>query len=336
MKTLPKNNLSTLFQQLADEAQVYVPAQKDGQSGFYKWSEIEPDQLRLDVLNVYTSPKSVLLPQTEKMYNFVDEGITVNIGEVFEVKDKSIVFGLRPCDMKAIECLDQVFLTRTFVDQYYKSRRDNTVFIANACYKPGKNCFCSSMGVNPTEPSYADVIIRDCGDSYAWEPLTDAGNQLTAKIDKVLAEASPSLPAAESFNIQVDIDGIADKLKDMFEHPLWLERAEPCQNCGICTYICPSCYCFDIQVKNFGGEGYRFRCWDSCMYREYALMAGGHNPRESGMERFRNRFLHKLEFFTERYGDSLCTGCGRCLIACPVGINITEIITQVKEAEKSA
>ncbi|NLJ72348.1 MAG: 4Fe-4S binding protein, partial [Syntrophomonadaceae bacterium] len=35
----------------------------------------------------------------------------------------------------------------------------------------------------------------------------------------------------------------------------------------------------------------------------------------------------------ERYGPSLCTGCGRCVVVCPVGINITTIIQDIKEAE---
>ncbi|MCX5780977.1 MAG: 4Fe-4S dicluster domain-containing protein, partial [Firmicutes bacterium] len=104
----------------------------------------------------------------------------------------------------------------------------------------------------------------------------------------------------------------------------------------ICTYSCPTCYCFDIQVKNWGEEGYRFRCYDSCMYKEYSLMAGGHNPREASVERFRNRFLHKLQFFNERYGTPLCTGCGRCIVVCPAGISIVSIINEIKEAELGA
>jgi ferredoxin len=148
----------------------------------------------------------------------------------------------------------------------------------------------------------------------------------------MLEEKELKAPEAKAFQTQVDYEGVAEKLKGMFEHPIWEDLSSNCQNCGICTYVCPSCHCFDIQVKSWGEEGYRFRCWDSCMYGEYTAEAGGGNPRPTTKERFRNRFLHKLEFFSERYGYPLCTGCGRCIVACPTGINIVNIINEVKEA----
>ncbi|MEQ8202139.1 MAG: 4Fe-4S dicluster domain-containing protein, partial [Syntrophomonadaceae bacterium] len=243
------------------------------------------------------------------------------------------IFGARGCDVKGILAMDDVFLTRGFVDSFYKARRTNNTIIANACYAPGPNCFCNAMEVEPTEPAGADVIIRDSGDYYIWEVRTEKGAAVTAQLEGLLEEKEVKLPAAQPFQMQVDYQGVAEKLKDMFEHPIWDQMAEPCINCGMCTYVCPSCYCFDIQVKMFGEKGYRFRAWDSCMFEEYTREAGGGNPRGASKERFRQRFLHKLEFFKERYGTPLCTGCGRCIIVCPTDVNIVRIIKAVKEAE---
>lgn len=337
MKVLNKNKLKEAFNRLADTADLYVPMQRDSQTGFYPWKSFNEakDYLALDILNVTLPPKNVVMPQTEKMYSFKQEGREINIDQVYENSDTQIIFGIRPCDTKAIECLDLVFMTKGYADNFYRARRDNTIIIANACYKPGVNCFCGSMGINPVDPS-GDVVVRDAGDSYVWEVKTDKGQQITDKIASLLEDKEIKLPEAGKFAREVNYEGIADKLKGLFDHPMWEKLSDPCQTCGICTYLCPTCYCFDIQVKTWGDEGYRFRCYDSCMYREYALMAGGHNPRETAKERFRNRFLHKLEFFYERYGTPLCTGCGRCIMACPNGVSIVKIINDIKEVEADA
>ena len=194
---------------------------------------------------------------------------------------------------------------------------------------------CEAMGVAMTEPE-TDIILRDAGDEgYIWEVKTEPGEKLTQAVAEFLSDKELKAPEAKAFQTQVDYAGVAEKLKGMFDDPIWERMSQPCVNCGACTYICPSCHCFDIQVKMWGDQGYRFRCWDSCMYAEYTAEAGGGNPRPTGVERFRNRFLHKLQFFNERYGYALCTGCGRCTIVCPTGVRITDIIKEIKEVDSS-
>lgn len=335
MKVLSKAKLETALNKLSEATEVFVPMQKGVQSGYFSWKSFEngKDELMLDVLNVYQSPKGVVLPQSEKMYGIKSQGVEINIDKVFEDDHATLIFGARACDVKGILAMDEVFLTRGYEDNFYKARRINNTIIANACYTPGPNCFCNAMDVNPTDPAGADVIIRDAGDAYVWEAKSDKGEAVTAKIADLLEEKNASLPEAKPFKQNVDYTGVAEKLKQMFDHSIWDKISEPCSNCGMCTYVCPSCYCFDIQVKMWGDEGYRFRAWDSCMYEEYSREAGGGNPRGASKDRFRNRFLHKLEFFKERYGTPLCTGCGRCIVVCPNEINIVKIIDAVKEAE---
>jgi len=338
VKVLSKAKLQTALNKLNAHNEVFVPLQRGSQSGYFSWSSFDDgrDQLMLEALNVYQSPKNVVLPQTEKMYGIKSQGMEVNIDQTFEDAHPTIIFGARGCDVKGIIAMDEVFLTRGYEDSFYKARRSANTIIANACYAPGANCFCNAMEVDPLDPAGADVIIRDAGTDYIWEAKTAQGEAITASIADLLEEKEVKLPEAKPFTQQVDFSGVAEKLKDMFEHPLWDQMAQPCINCGMCTYVCPSCYCFDIQVKMWGDHGYRFRAWDSCMFEEYSREAGGGNPRGAAKERFRQRFLHKLEFFKERYGTPLCTGCGRCIIVCPTDVNIVRIIAAVKEAELNA
>lgn len=335
MNILSKSKLTEALNKLHSQQEVFVPLQRGAQSGYFSWGSFQPgrDELMLEALNVYQSPKNVVLPQTEKMYAIQSQGMEVKIDQTFEDEHPTLIFGARGCDVKGILAMDEVFLTRGFIDSFYQARRRRNTIIANACYAPGPNCFCNAMEVDPLEPAGADVIIRDGGDYYVWEARTAKGEAVTAQLEGLLEDRQVPLPDARPFTQQVDYSGVAEKLKDMFDHPIWDQLAQPCINCGMCTYVCPSCYCFDIQVKMWGENGYRFRTWDSCMFEEYSREAGGGNPRGAAKERFRQRFLHKLEFFKERYGTPLCTGCGRCIIVCPTDVNIIRIIDAVKEAD---
>lgn len=336
MKVLSKAKIETVLNKMAKAADVYVPMQRGPLTGFFAWKTFneDNDDLLLDALNVFQPPKHVVLQQTEKDNNCKQAGTEVSFDKVYQEAEPKIIFGARGCDIKGIDYLDELFLTKDYKESFYKDQRDKTTIVANACYHPGASCFCTSMGGNPTDADSADVIIRDAGkEGYVWESKSDKGQALTAQIADLLEEKEVVLPEALPFTRTVDYEGVAEKLKDMFEHPLWEKHSEPCQTCGICTYSCPTCSCFDIQVKNWGGEGYRFNCYDSCIYRGKSLVAGVNNPREAAQERFRNRFLHKLQFYPEKYGKPLCTGCGRCIVVCPAGVSIAKIITEVKEAD---
>lgn len=323
MKVLGKGNIETLLNRLAEQADVFVPMQRGPQTGFFSWKTYDEDHddLMLDILNVYIPPKNIVVPSTARMNEDNNENC-----------EARIIFGIRGCDVQGIDLLDEVFLSKGFENQYYQDRRNKTTIIANACYYPGPSCLCTSLGVNPTSPALADIVIHDVGrDGYVWENKTEKGRLITDTIADLLEEKEAALPEVPRLNRKVDFKGVAARLRDMVDHPLWEKYSEPCQTCAICTYTCPTCYCFDLQVKVWGNEGYDFSCYHSCMYREHSLINSMQNPRAAARERFRKRFLHKLQFFPERYGKPLCTGCGRCMVLCPAGAGIDKVITEVME-----
>ncbi len=315
---------------LAKDFKVLVPSKKGDQSGFVTLSD--DTEIFLGE-NVYLSPKEVFFPQTEGMYWFKAVKNSVQIESAPEHQEKRILFGVRSCDMKSIRCLDEVFLTKGFVDNYYKIKRENTVIIALGCSQPGETCFCKGMGVDPQKAEGADVQAYLLGHQLGLEPVSEEGHKVINQIKSALRSEDVQIPACGEFSLKVNAEGVPEKLAKMFESSLWDEVARKCLNCGACTYICPTCHCFDISQDVRGENGVKYRCWDSCMFRDYTQMAGGHNPRPGKKEKVRNRFLHKLQFFQERYGMLLCTGCGRCINVCPVNLNITSVINSIKEAQ---
>ena len=181
-------------------------------------------------------------------------------------------------------------------------------------------------------------MLRDCGDSYTVVAQTDKGQDALAGAWKAFVEEGDAAPADAHCTLAVDGAGIKDKIGRLADSDeLWDAMSIKCLNCGTCTFVCPTCYCFDIDQENRNKEGVRFRCWDSCMFSEYTEMAGGHNPRPEKKDRVRNRFMHKLNYFEDRYGKMLCVGCGRCVEKCPVSLDITVLIDTVNAlAEKEA
>ncbi|KLU59789.1 anaerobic sulfite reductase subunit A [Peptococcaceae bacterium CEB3] len=337
MKTLNKISLSMVLEILSSYAPLYVPAGNETFSGFVRYSA--GLEVRLDK-NTKLGPKSLLFPKVENIYSYSNHGKDTEIFSDPQENEPTIIFGVRSCDLQAIICLDDVFLNRTSrdgVNDYnYRIRRGNAIIVALGCLEADGDCFCQAMGVNPSEHEQADLQLFDLGEFFGVESHTPKGLNLSRLLENsgLLAEKKVDKPLPASFSLTVDAQGITHKLQKMFDHPLWDELGEKCLNCGVCTYVCPACHCFDISVcAKDGCNGATIRYWDSCMFSRYTEMAGGHNPRPGKKEKVRQRFLHKLRYFPERYGKFLCTGCGRCVELCPVNLDITEVIRRVKEAE---
>jgi len=328
---LSKDNLGKALELLAGQGTLLVPAEDDGVSKFTPWQAGDPLPA-LNLVNTILPPKDALFPQTEKMYKYKLDGQSASVQETLKA-DKQIIFGIRPCDMHSIDCLDKVFLTKTYIDTFYQAKREKLTTIAIGCTKAAETCFCESIGLKPGEAPLADVMLNEAGDGYAVKAQTPKGEEVIKLWQGILSNDEPQVTPAAKCSLSVDLNGAAEKLTTMFEHPIWDKVCQPCVGCGTCTYVCPTCYCFDINMETKGSEGTEFRCWDSCMFSDYTRMAGGHNPRPSKKERVRNRYMHKLSYFNERYGQTLCAGCGRCLAKCPVGMDITNFIDLVKEVK---
>ena len=318
---------------------VYAPVDKGGSVVYDRYED--GCQLRLDVCNTDKSPKDVLFPQWENLMHFRVEGKTIELTEQERCDEDYVIFGIRACDIQAFRVLDKVFLADP-IDTYYAARREHGILVALACGEPDDTCFCTTFGIDPARPE-ADVVLWRKGDEYLARACTEKGEALLAKWDTEAADedAADDVIAAIGASINekpfahLNLNGFdGEHLNELFNSPKWEKLSMPCLGCGTCTFVCPTCQCYDIRDYDTGHGVERYRCWDSCMYSDFTLMAAT-TPRPTQMQRYRQRFMHKLCYFPAKNGGMYsCVGCGRCVKKCPMNLNIVKVIKALGEDAK--
>ncbi|MGN0298273.1 MAG: 4Fe-4S dicluster domain-containing protein [Lachnospiraceae bacterium] len=340
MFVIKLSKIDVLFQKISSSYELYAPIEQGKQVMFGRWSETAI--LRLDELLTGKSAKECFFPQTETLYHAKREGKKIQIVEPEIRTAQTVYFGVRGCDAKSFTILDRVFLSEP-VDVYYKEKREKSIIVAMACHEPERTCFCSVFGVDAAEPT-GDVATWIIGDLLYWKAVTEKGIALTERVkdcfdelDDEAAEAAEKDVAQEKAAIQkkleqlplrkLDLTGFdGEHLNTLFNSPKWESLSKACLGCGTCTFVCPTCQCYDIRDYDTGHGIEKFRCWDSCMYSDFTMMAHGNN-RTTQMQRFRQRFMHKLVYFpSNNEGEYSCVGCGRCLKKCPQSLNIARVI----------
>lgn len=333
---LAKDKLKSFLKSISCD-QLIAPVVQNGRTSF----EIveNPDTAELNLADYTATIKKAAFPQNETLFAYCpgDQG-----PEIKEVQDprRTVVFGIRPCDAKAFVILDKLFKT-DYEDPYYLQRREATVLIGHACTDPTNRCFCPSVGGSPAGQEGLDLLLIDIADdTFLVEVLTEKGQEVIAAAGEVLTKAGSAeqkkREAAEQAALKkikrsVNLENLHELLPQAFENTVWKEIGNKCIGCGICTYSCPTCHCFDIQDEGCATAGRRVRVWDGCMYPEFTVHASGENPRRDRGDRIRNRMLHKFSFYPQNLGYIACVGCGRCIEMCPVNEDLIEILNKVRE-----
>ena len=323
--------IAAFLDDLLEAHRVFAPVKRDGLVSF------EPinggDEALLDFRNSKRAPKEIFFPCSETLFAYQEGEIT----DVPLPDERRVVFSLRPCDARSLILLDKVFDAPDYQDPYYVARRENTVVIGLGCNQPLSTCFCTALGGGPFAVDGLDLLFTDLGDRYLVEAITERGEALVAGSPhfRQATEADVNLKAeiaarAEQAVSGPSVEGVKEQLDGMYDDPFWDELHEKCLGCGVCTYLCPTCHCFDILDEAEGSRGRRVRIWDSCQFPLFTLHASGHNPRPSGKERMRQRVMHKFRYFVENFGEVACVGCGRCVRECPVNMDIREVLNAIR------
>jgi len=281
--------------------------------------------------NTLNSPKEYFFPATETILEVRHNGDGYDVVTPGLERDR-VIFGVRPCDAAALSCLDSLFLQEP-ADQLYAEKRARAVLIGVACLKPAPECFCTSVEGRPDGTENLDVLLTPVGEDYAVQALSDRGRSLLGGV--AVQERAGETPVCELPESRFPVAS-PDEWVGHFNDEYWSRLGERCLGCKVCTFVCPTCYCFDVRDYAANGVVRRLRCWDACQAKDFYTEASGHNPRPAQWMRLRNRFYHKFHYFPSRFGRVKCVGCGRCVAQCPVNVDITEVLEDVAKPTQPA
>ncbi len=335
MKTISLEKLPLLLSAIAKKEELYLPVDKENGAEFKKYEE--GDTLSR-ACNTVRSAKDFFFPQVEDMASFKVEGKKIEVIDTRKEAEDFVIFGARACDVRSFDILDRVFLADP-VDTFYKNRREHATVVSLACGEPEETCFCHTFGIDASDPA-GDVAAWIAGDALFLQAKTEKGEKLLSSLSELLEDGDEKKVAEEKEKISSTLKLLPlqnlpaehfkpEKLMEHFSDPNWAELSQACIGCGTCTFVCPTCQCFDIRDFNTGDGIMRYRCWDSCMYSDFTQMAAD-QPRHTQLERFRQRFMHKLVYYpANNEGIYGCVGCGRCLAKCPINMNIVKVMKKL-------
>lgn len=333
-------DMAAVYAAVAKKMPLFLPVEKAGEVNYGPWEE--GAKVRTDVLKTVKSAKDFFFPQSETMMKFRTEGKNIEIEDDRKEVAPFVIFGVRGCDCKSFEVLDNVFLQQP-VDTYYQARRNAAIIVTMACARPEESCFCNVFGIDSAAPK-GDVTCWQDEDYTYFNANTEKGNSLMEIIAPFGSQGGEEAVKAQQERTReimkklpfanLDLSRFKhENLNELFEAKEWAELSEACMGCGTCTFVCPTCQCFDIRDFKTDKGVIRFRCWDSCMYSDFTQMAAA-NSRTTQLQRYRQRFMHKLVYYPSQYGGLYsCVGCGRCVNKCPQRLNIVKVIKRLGEKD---
>ena len=335
---LKKKDLSSFLECIRTWGELWGPVPQ-GDRYVLKWVD-DPNRLALFAQRTTLPFKKLWTPPKFSMFGFSGKNYTEQLGLI----GNRILVGLHPCDIHALLIMDE-FHAKHHPDPYYLEHRKRTAIVGFSCV-PDEKCFCNATHTDSVEEGF-DLFLTDLDDFFLIWIGSSLGDDLVRSCPNLVQEkVSPcdvklyidwQKERNTQFKMDIDLTSMPDIMELSSESAVWEDDGKRCLSCGACTIVCPTCPCFNVydQTRMDKLEGERIRQWDSCQFREYSMVAGGHNFRAARSERLKLRFTHKLQAWVGEFGKPACVGCGRCIGTCPVDIDIQTVVKKLQGEEVS-
>jgi len=330
-------NFGKFLENLKNDYSVYVPVKK-GEQRFYKEYIEFSDDIVVGEIRTYEPLKSFFFRARE----IVAEDFKPQAPD--SSRKPFCLVGVKACDLKGFKVHDYVFENHDYQDPFYAKMRKNNLIISADCTCTIDTCFCLAVDVKPYPQEDFDINLSQIKDGFIVETGSQKGSDFIDKNSSLFEEADKTFIAKRDEQRKKVTEEVEKNIKDSstpgqeffkdvikkkYESSLWQDEAKTCVECGACNTICPTCHCFLLYDQKNKEQMKRLRIWDSCMIKDFARVAGGANPRNKLWMRLRNRFEKKFDFFPKVAGLYACTGCGRCILACPAKIDIRSVLKKL-------
>ena len=341
MNYISDKNFAKFLDTLKKEYAVFVPIKKDNQRYYKRYTTFNND-IVIGEVRAFEPLKSFFFRARER----VAEGFKPDIPQSAE-KPFAIV-GVKACDLKGFKIQDYVFSDHDYRDPFYMKTREDALIISADCTASIETCFCRALNVTPYPQESFDINLSQVRSGHVVETGSPKGEALLREHSSFFENAKDELISERDEARRKVVGEVEENIKNNevpfqdtlqgavernFESDIWKDEAKTCVECGACNTICPTCHCFLLYDEKNEEQIARLRVWDSCMIKDYARVAGGANPRPALWTRLRNRFEKKFDYFPKVAEIYACTGCGRCISACPAKIDIRKVLARlVKDA----
>ena len=319
-----------------------VIAPTAGHGGDVLYAPVEtPDQVQWEFDNSLHPPKEVLLPQTDPLFEIRGERSGWQVAAA-PPKQPRILLNARSCDAAGIRFLRGVH-EKDLRDSAYLRRDADLTVVSLSCPRPCPQGFCICCDAGPFLDDGFDVQLTDLGGVLLAEVGSAKGETLVRAGDGLFRAASEAELSRRRMLEAVAIDSFGESTchfgsamrrisTGRVVEALWDTMSDWCFECGACTLVCPTCYCFSIKDRQSGGGWQRCRMWDSCQYGAFTLEASGHNPRPHRKDRVKRRFYHKVSAqYYLRDGTVGCVGCGRCVTVCLGTTDMPAVVAAIRK-----
>lgn len=307
--SIPDTKFNHLIEYIIKEYDSYGPIKKDGKVVFSRLAN--SSDLYLFSKKTQISFKNIVFPAIQETG--------------YRKLEKIALIGLNNCDVWSFHRLwDQFKKTNILVN------KEDVLIIGMEC-KPDQNCFCGMVGANEYAPF--DLFIQEAKNEIEVFSGSTKGTNILKTIGLKQKDNNLVLRKIGQDKNKYDqklISSVIDKKAKNLD--LWQSISNNCFGCGACSAVCPLCFCFRQTFENttFGKSVHNLK-WDSCFAKCFSEIQNRHDFRPTNTDRFYNWYHHKFvrSYFQNKY--PLCTGCGRCITACPANLNVKNIIKLLVE-----